>query len=251
LLLHAVQQEIAVSGKINRAFYRYAATAVAMVLFKPLHAADDGYTDLNAIRTVAEQALRSAAGAAGAQLIINVSMPDARLRLTNCPAPLSATIAGDGQLRERTTVGVRCDAGARWVIYLSAALASEFPVLVAQHALARGAVPEPRDFDIVTRRLPGLSTSYISDVAQLAGQHLRRPLAQAEALTADALVTAAIVHRGQQLTLLAHTSGMDVRVTVVALTDGRPAELIRVQNPATQRIVEATVRSAQLVEISL
>ena len=239
------------SAKLNKALYRFAATAVAMVLLKPLHAADDGYTDLKAIRTVAEQTLRSAAGLAGAQLIINVSMPDARLRLANCPAPLSASITGDGQLHERTTVGVRCDAGARWVIYLSAALASEFPVLVAQHALARGAAPLPADFDTVTRRLPGLSTNYVSDTARLAGQHLRRPLAQGEVLTADALATAAIVHRGQQLTLLAHTSGMDVRVTVIALADGRPDELIKVQNPASQRIVEATVRSAQLVEISL
>ena len=239
------------SAKLNKAVYRFAATAVAMVLLKPLHAADDSYTDLNAIRSVAEQALRSAAGASGAQLIINVSMPDARLRLANCPAPISASIAGDGQLRERTTIGVRCDAGARWVIYLSAALASELPVLVAQHALARAAAPLAGDFATVTRRLPGLSSNYISDPARLAGQHLRRPLAQGEALTADALATAAVVHRGQQLTLLAHTSGMDVRVMVVALADGRPDELIKVQNPASQRIVEATVRSAQLVEISL
>ena len=239
------------SAKLNKAVYRFAATAVAMVLLKPLHAAADGYTDLNAIRTVAEQALRGAAGQAGAQLIINVSMPDARLRLANCPAPLSASITGDGQLHDCTTVGVHCDSGAHWVIYLSAALASEFPVLVAQHALARGAAPLPGDFDTVTRRLPGLSTNYVSDTARLAGQHLRRPLAQGEVLTADALATAALVHRGQQLTLLAHTSGMDVRVTVVALADGRPDELIKVQNLASQRIVEATVRSAQLVEISL
>ncbi len=239
------------SAKLNKAVYRFAATAVAMVLLKPLHAADSAYTDLNSIRIAAEKSLRSAAGAAGTQLIIDVSMPDARLRLANCLAPLSASIAGDGQLRERTTVGVRCESGARWAVYLSAALASDFPVLVAQHALARGAAPLAADFDTVTRRLPGLSTSYISDTARLAGQHLRRPLAQGEALTADALATVAIVHRGQQLTLLAHTSGMDVRVTVVALADGRPDELIKVQNPASQRIVEATVRSAQLVEISL
>ena len=239
------------SAKLDRAMYRFAATAVAMVLLKPLHASDSAYTDLNSIRAAAEHAVRAAAGTAGSQLLIDVGMPDARLRLANCPVPLTASIAGDGQLRERTTVGVRCEAGARWAIYLSAALASEFPVLVAQHALARGAAPIASDFDIVTRRLPGISTSYISDAARLAGQHLRKPLAQGEALTADALAMAAVVHRGQQVTLLAHTSGMDVRVTVVALADGRPDELIKVQNPASQRIVEATVRSAQLVEISL
>jgi flagella basal body P-ring formation protein FlgA len=125
------------------------------------------------------------------------------------------------------------------------------PVLVAQRALASGSLPDAAAFNVMTRRLPGLSNHYISDPAQLAGQRLRRPVAQGEALNADALLTAPIVKRGQQLTLLAHTAGMEVRVTVVALADGKPDERIRVQNPASQRIVEATVRSSQLVEVSL
>jgi len=239
------------SAKINRAFYRFAATAVAMVLLKPLHAAESSYTDLNSIRAAAEHAVRAAAGAAGAQLIVDVGMPDARLRLANCPVPLSASIAGDGQLRDRTTVGVRCDTGNHWAIYLGVALASELPVLVAQRALPSGAAADPAAFTLVTRRLPGLSSHYISDPALLAGQRLRRPVAQGEALNADALLTAPVVKRGQQLTLLAHAAGMEVRVTVVALADGKPDERIRVQNPASQRIVEATVRSSQLVEVSL
>jgi flagella basal body P-ring formation protein FlgA len=240
-----------VSHKLNKAVYRFAATAIAMLLLKPLHAADAGYTELGNIRAAAEQAVRSAAGNPGAGLIVSIDMPDARLRLASCAEPLRAVIAGDGQLRERTTVGVRCESGARWAIYLSAVLASESTVLVAQHALARGAVPLAGDFTTLSRRLPGLSNNYVRDVAQLAGQHLRRPVAQGEALTADALVTAAIVHRGQQLTLLAHTGGLEIRVMVIAMADGKPDELIRVQNMASQRIVEATVRSAQLVEVSL
>lgn len=239
------------SHKLNKAVYRFAATAVAMVLLKPLHAADAGYTELASIRAAAEQEVRSAAGNPGSGLIVSIDMPDARLRLASCAEPLRAAISGDGQLRERTTVGVRCDSGAHWVIYLSAVLASESPVLVAQRPLPRGAVPLAADFTTLTRRLPGLSSNYVRDVAQLAGQHLRRPVAQGEALNADALVTAAIVHRGQQLTLLAHASGMEIRVAVIALADGKPDELIRVQNMASQRVLEATVRSAQLVEVSL
>ena len=124
-------------------------------------------------------------------------------------------------------------------------------MLVARHAMAAGSQPAADDFSVVTRRLPGLSSHYLSDRAQLAGQRLRRPVAMDEALNADAVAVAPIVHRGQEITLLAHGGGMDVRVTVIALSDGRPDERIRVQNPGSQRIVEATVRSSQLVEVSL
>ena len=238
----------------QRAFHRFGATAVAMLLLRPVHAAEPGYTEAAAIRAAAEQAVREAAGPAGAAgKVLNVSVDsvDPRLRLSYCGAPLHAFVAGDGQLRDRTTVGVRCEAGNRWSIYLSAVLSSEMPVLVARRALAAGSQAAADDFSIVTRRLPGLSSHYLSDPAQLAGQRLRRPVAMDEALNADAVAVAPVVRRGQEITLLAHGGGMDVRVTVIALSDGRPDDLIRVQNPGSQRIVEATVRSSQLVEVSL
>ena len=235
----------------QRIFYRFGATAVAMLLLRPLHAADLGLTDPAAIRAAAEESVRAAAGTAATGLTINADALDPRLRLAHCAKPLQSFIAGDGQLRDRTTVGVRCNADNSWSLYMSVAVSCEIPVLVAQRALAAGAVPDAGAFTVVTRRLPGLSSHYLGDPAQLAGQRLRRPVAIGEALNADAVAIAPVVHRGQEITLLAHANGMDVRVTVIAMSDGRPDERIRVQNPGSQHIVEATVRSAQLVEVSL
>ncbi|MDE2220564.1 MAG: flagellar basal body P-ring formation protein FlgA [Gammaproteobacteria bacterium] len=231
--------------------YRFATTAVALVLLKPVHAATVAFEDPANIQAAAESAVRHAAGAPSAQLLATVDALDPRLRLARCEAPLHAFVAGDGQLREHTTVAVRCESGATWGLYVGVALASQVPVLVAKRALARDAVPTAADFALITRRLPGLSSRYLSDAAQLAGQRLRRAIAMGEALDADALAADPIVHRGQQLTLLARASGMEVRVAAIALSDGLPDERIRVQNLASQRIVEATVRSAQLVEVPL
>jgi flagellar basal body P-ring formation protein FlgA len=235
----------------KRLFYRFGATAVALMLLRPLHATAAELTDPTAIRAAAEQAVRVAAGTPALGFIVSADAIDARLRLSACSSALRALITGDGQLRDHTTVGVYCDAPVRWAVYLGVSLATEIPVLVAQHALAAGTTPDASAFSVVTRRLPGLSSHYLSEPAQLAGQRLRRAVAMGEALAADAVLTAPIVHRGQQLTLLARTSSMDVRVTVIALADGKPDERIRVQNPSSQRIVEAIVRSAQLVEVFL
>ena len=231
--------------------YRFAAAAVTLVLLRPVHAAAIEYQDPADIRAAAELAVHKAAGTPAPQLQASADSLDARLHLAHCALPLRTFIAGDGQLREHTTVAVRCESASPWGLYLGVALSSQQPVLVAQRALARDTIPAAADFAPVVRRLPGLSSRYLSDPAQLAGQRLRRAVALGEALEADALLTAPIVHRGQELTLLAHAAGMEVRVTVVALADGKPEERIRVQNPASQRIVEATVRSSQLVEVSL
>jgi len=234
-----------------RMLKRFALAALTILLLKPLGALADDITDPAEVRSAAEQAVRAAAGTATGKLEVTAETLDERLRLAACADPLQATIAGDGQLRERTTVNVRCNAGTRWSIYLGVNLASELPVLVAQRPLAIGSVPAPADFEVVTRRLPGVSSRYVGDVAQLAGQRLRRPLAMGEALAADALAIAPVVHRGQQLTLVARAGGMEVRTTGIALSDGRPDERIRVQNLVSQKVIEAVVRGPELAEVAL
>ena len=240
----------------RKVLHRFAATAVALMALKTVHAAVPGavapvYETPAAIARAAEAAVRAAAGSGTVGLVAVADTPDPRLQLAACAAPLRTGIAGDGQLREHTTVAVRCESATPWTLYIGVTLSTAAPVLVARRALARDTVPTAADFTTVVRHLPGLSSRYVSDPAQLAGQRLRRPVAMGEALDVDALLTAAVVHRGQQLTLLAHTAGMEVRVTVVALMDGKPDERIRVQNPISQRVVEATVRNSQYAEVAL
>jgi flagella basal body P-ring formation protein FlgA len=227
------------------------ALMLALALAAAARAAPVDLEDGQRSRESAEQAIRSATSTAATELVAVADPTDSRLRLARCASAPRAQIVGGGQVREHTTVAVRCEAGTPWLVYVSVAVSTDMPVLVARRALARDAVPTPADFSSVVRRVPGTSALFISDPAQLAGKRLIRPIGVGEALSADALLTTPVVRRGQQVMLLAHAGGMDVRVTVVALMDGRPEERIRVQNPTSLRVVEATVRSSELVEINL
>ena len=82
-----------------------------------------------------------------------------------------------------------------------------------------------------TRRVAGLSTQFAGDPLRSDGRRLRRPVGAGEALAIDALAVAPVVRRGEQVTLLARAGAMEIRVAAVALSDGRPDEHIRVQNP--------------------
>jgi flagella basal body P-ring formation protein FlgA len=70
-------------------------------------------------------------------------------------------------------------------------------------------------------------------------------------LSFEALAPANVIHRGQQVVLLAHSGAVEVRMNGVALADGRISERIRVQNQSSQRVVEGIVRSANEVETPL
>jgi flagellar basal body P-ring formation protein FlgA len=202
------------------------------------------------INQAAEDALRAEAGATPGRLFLTPAPLDPRLRLPACDQPLHAFLT-DGQVRQQTTLGVRCEGSVRWTIYTSINVETEAPVLVARTALPRDATLTAADFQLLTRRVPGLIGSYLCDPGALAQQRLRRPLAAGEALAIDALAPALLIHRGQQVVLLARSPGIEVRMAGVALADGRASDQIRVQNLSSQRIVEGTVRADGVVEVPL
>jgi flagella basal body P-ring formation protein FlgA len=206
--------------------------------------------DPERIRAAAEAAVRARTVGMG-QVFVRADALDPRLRLPECPAPLAAGLSGDAALRAQVPVGVRCSGVRPWSIYLVVRVESEVPVLVARRALPRDAIPRIADFTVETRRVAGLSAQFVGDAAALDGRRLRRPVSAGEALAIDALAVALVVHRGEQVTLLARAGAMEVRVAAVALGDGRPDERIRVQNAATQRVIEGVVRAAGLVEVPL
>lgn len=216
-----------------------------------LCAADGTITDPDLIRKAAARAVLERLDVAKGVADVTVDNLDPRLRLPACSQGLSGFIAGDGQIRDHTAVGVRCDGSAHWTIYAQVSVSCSVPVLIARHALAQNSAPTATDFDIEARRMPGLYSHYIGDPTLLAGQRLRRAVSMGEVLTADDLLTAPVIHRGDQITVIAQTGGLEIRASAVALSDGRPEDRIRAQNLSSQKVVEGVVRSAGVIEVVL
>jgi flagella basal body P-ring formation protein FlgA len=203
------------------------------------------------IRSAAEAAVRAQAGALASALQLQAAPLDARLRVAPCDRPLRAFVTSSTPVRSETTVGVRCEGSIRWTIYTSVSAQSQAKVLIARRSLPRDCEATASDFKLEERLVPGLANAYVSDPAALAGERLGKPIAAGEPLTLETLAPANLIHRGQQVTLLAHAGGFEVRMGGVALSDGHESERIKVQNQSSQRVVEGIVRSANEVEIPL
>jgi flagella basal body P-ring formation protein FlgA len=211
--------------------------------------------DLDSIRTAAERTVRSQTAGnqlPGASLLtLQVAPLDSRLHVPACDRALTGIITNSGQVRAQTTVGVRCEGNVRWTIYTSVIVESQTTVLIARHTMPRDTELSAADFTVETRRVPGLASAYVAGFESLAGQRLGRAISGGDPLTVEALAPANLIHRGQQVTLLAHAGGLEVRMSGVALADGRVAQRIKVQNQSSQRIVEGVVLSSNEIEIPL
>jgi flagellar basal body P-ring formation protein FlgA len=203
------------------------------------------------ISTAAENAVRAQAGANASLLTLQAAPLDPRLRVANCDRALTGFLTDASALRYQTTVGVRCEGSVRWTIYTSVRVETQAVVLVARRSLARNADITAADFKLETRRVPGILSAYVTELAALTGQRLSRPVAVDEPLSFEALAPANLIRRGQAVVLLAHSGTLEVRMNGIALADGRASEHIKVQNVSSQRIVEGIVRSESVVEAPL
>ncbi|MEL7450081.1 MAG: flagellar basal body P-ring formation chaperone FlgA [Pseudomonadota bacterium] len=186
---------------------------------------------------------------AGSRISIKAGNLDKRLRLQRCETPLEAFTTPGADLRKGGTVGVRCTAGKGWKIYVPVRVSMVTSVLVAQHALARGAALTAGDVRLVERDVATLPSGYLTNIARLQGQALRRHVLPGSIITPSMLVQSKTIHRGQRVTLLAAGSALSIRMAGTAMSNGGLGERISVKNLSSGRTVEGVVRSAETVEV--
>jgi flagella basal body P-ring formation protein FlgA len=206
---------------------------------------------LESVRHAATHYLAMQAGAQGAHSTFDAGALDPRLRLAPCPTALEAFAQPTANTTAaRITVGVRCNAGARWTVYVPVTVSSDMKVLVLRQSVQRGAHITGDDVVLEERHMAGLASQAVSSLDALAGRHLRASLAGGTALSVDMLVSDSMIKRGQQVTLIASVGGIEVRATGEALSEVGATGRVRVQNLSSMRIVEGVAESGDRVRVS-
>ncbi len=224
---------------------------VTFVVAAPLVLAQEAVHAADAIRAKAQAFVREGIARSMIRATqVSVGALDPRLRLAPCDAELKASLPAGATFRERMTIAVSCPEGNVWTIYVPVTIETRAKVLVLRGPAARGARLSAADVEVQERVVRGPGDSFLTDVAQLAGHTLKRPLATGTALTADVLIEDVLVKRGQSVTLLASASGIEVRAPGRAMSDGRADSRIKVQNLNSLRVVEGVVESADVIRVS-
>jgi len=221
----------------------YAATSLASTQLADLQS-------LESIQAAAVRFVESRLSSQGEHFVTAAPL-DPRLRLQACSSELETFAPSANVIGARTTVGVRCSAPAAWTLYVPVNVEVEVPVLVLKRALARRARVTVADVEPQVRRVPGSASNFVSDVASLQGHRLKRPLPAGAAVTIDALMPDILVRRGQQVTLIAATGGVEIRAKGQALTEGGAMDRVRVQNVTSLKVVEGVVEKDGSVRVEL
>lgn len=176
---------------------------------------------------------------------------DSRLRLKECDEPLQAFQPAGGRSLGNTTVGVRCPGTQPWTLYVPVKVSIHDTIVVAVRPLSKGAIVQNQDVELLEKDLSVLRSGYYKDLSQVIGKQVIRTISMGTAITMPMVKPQLQIKRGQQISLVAESNGLKVRMTGEALTDGASGERIQVRNLSTRKVVEGIVHSATTVQIAL
>jgi flagella basal body P-ring formation protein FlgA len=206
---------------------------------------------ITTIEAAAHSYVQSLLPPGAAQTQITVLPIDRRLRLAQCGSALTARLPVGTNLAARATVGVTCAGPTHWSVYVPVVVESRISVLVLRHAVARDTHLTADDVAVETRRTAGTAAAYLDAVTELPGRTVRRPLPIGTALTVDMFAADTVIHRGQQVTLVAEGGSIEIRATGRAMMDAPTGARIQVQNLSSLTVVEGVVESADVVRVAL
>ncbi len=202
-----------------------------------------------------ERALALARGAAAAfsppeaRILATAGALDSRLRLAPC-ARIDPWLVGGQPAWGRTRVGMRCQAGAAWSVYLPVQVQVFAPALAARTALPAGARLAEEQLVLAEVDWAAAASPPVRDAAALAGRVLARPLAAGQAPRLSDLQPRQWFAAGAPVRVLARGPGYAIRAEGTALAAGLEGQVVRVRTDQG-RILTGRAVGDHAVEVAL
>lgn len=206
-----------------------------------------------ALAAQAEQFAREASsgsGVPGLRVQVRVGRLDPRLRLAPCTA-VQPYLPSGTRLWGASRIGLRCtDAAVRWNVFLPIHVDVFGPALVANTALAAGAVLTAGDVRSAEVNLAAAPSAALTRSELAVGRTLARPLAADQTLRSGDLRARQWFAAGDSVRLVAVGSGWRIGGEGQALAAGIEGQSVRVRTESG-RVVSGVAVAERLVEVAL
>jgi len=173
-----------------------------------------------------------------------------RLRVIECPEPLSGVEPATGLRGGRISIRVSCKGPRPWSVYVMASVKSEVQVVMTTRAMARGEVLSPEDISEKTVSRPPAIQPLLRQAEEALGNALKRSIGEGVELSAAMLKKPTIIRSGEHTLIRAEAGGLQVRVTGKALQHGVVGEIIRVLNLSSKKTVRGRVEADGTITVS-
>ncbi len=186
-----------------------------------------------------------------AEIKIKIVRLDPRLTLTACAHPLEAYLPKGFTIRQRVTIGVRCEQPHKWSLYVPVIVNQLANVIVSKRALRKGHIITLNDIQYEIRELNRLHRGYYQQSQDVVDQVVKRNMRSGALLTQSYIRPPTVVQKGEIVNISASTPNIKIEMLGKALDEGQQGQLIRVRNLSSQKVIQAIVVKPGNVKIHL
>lgn len=178
---------------------------------------------------------------------------DPRLNLKACPdEKLEVFNPYQTPLLSTNTMGIKCmEENNHWTLYVPVKVTILKTVLVARRALLKGNRINNDDIYQLEMDTQKLKQGYFTDSSELVGLVTKHDITPDSPLNPYNIELAKMVHRGDQVAIVATDNNLTVSMDGIAMNEGALGETIRVKNLSSKRVIEAQVSGRKKVKVVL
>ncbi len=182
--------------------------------------------DPQSLAKLAHDFLQQHAKTMSGEAEITVSPPNPQLRLASC-ITAQAFLPVGSKLWGRMNIGIRCQQGASWQVYLQAELKIKTSHVVSKQALPAGHQVQAEDLQLVTTELPQFSSGLLLKSEQILGKTLSMPIAAGAMFRQETLKAPTIISQGQSVKIVSKGDGFQISTEGLALNQASAGQLVR------------------------
>jgi flagella basal body P-ring formation protein FlgA len=195
--------------------------------------------------------LNQLAGSTEGKIQVTVEQIDSRLNLKTCNDnhlelfnPYHTPMISTG------TMGIKCTEEANhWTLYVPVKVVVLKTVLLTKTALKQGRLLNKDDFYQAEMDIQKLRQGYFTNAKDLVGLVCKNDLGPDTVLTPYNIVLEKLVHRGEEISIIASSGNMNISVDGIAMGDGALGDIIKVKNAKSKRVIEAQVSGKKKVKV--
>lgn len=205
------------------------------------------YQDLSVLNDQVREFLTiQSAGAPGRVQISAVGL-DPKLKLAPCSF-VEAFFPNGGRAWGRTSVGLRCNDGARWTIYVQGNVSVFASYLVAAAPLMQGQALSRANTAIQNGDLTILPPGIFTSIEQLEGKVAKMSMAAGTVLKQEMLQMPLVIQHGQGVRIISNGPGFSITADGQAQGSAYAGQMVPVR-VASGQIITGIANSAGQVEV--
>lgn len=150
------------------------------------------------------------------------------------------------------TMAIKCiEQTNHWTLYVPIKITVLKTVLVSRNTLIKG--KQVKDEDIYETEMDSqkLKLGYFTKKSDLIGLICKHDIAADNPFTPYNIELAKLIHKGEEVTIMATDNNLTVSMAGIALNEGSLGDMVKIKNLSSKRVIEAQVTGEKNVKVIL